>query len=434
MKNSLAALRVCAVAACALGLPGAFAQEPAEQIRIGFEQRVRNEDWNNIFDMSSRLDDEREQIRYRTRLWADVPLPFHMTVHAGVAQETNQKLGKDNAFDEVYFDAAYLEFHRLFTPRLSLSVGRQNLTRGEGLLFVEGTPQDGSRSLYVNAFDLAYTQGGSRVEVIGILDPKRDRFLPRINDRNRLLVDWDEQALGAYWTQKAGANSTVEGYYFIKKELHDYLSPSNPLFQPDRRVNTAGGRVVRRFSPSLTVTGELAVQRAVEHAGTSQGAAGGYAHVKRTFSRAWKPYVKAGYWVMSGTWDPLFSRAPTWGDLHLYSEMNEKSVGYISNLKMVQSEAGFAPLKAVQCRFLWQHLGAFRPSRGSAAIYGSGLARGDSLQARADFTLNRNWRGHAEIETMLPGSFYSARDSAYFLRFEMIYQFTAALSGSRARP
>src|SRR5579883_2073849 len=78
-------------------------------LQIGFEQRVRNEDWNNLFDMSGRVDDEREQIRYRTRLWADVPLPWSVDFHVGIAQETNQKLGHDNCFDEVFFETAYVD-------------------------------------------------------------------------------------------------------------------------------------------------------------------------------------------------------------------------------------------------------------------------------------------------------------------------------------
>jgi hypothetical protein len=54
-------------------------------------------------------------------------------------------------------------------------------------------------------------------------------------------------------------------------------------------------------------------------------------------------------------------------------------------------------------------------------IYANGLHRGENVQARLDFTLNRR-SGHVDFETLLPGSFYQRRDRAYFVRFELIYQ------------
>ncbi len=416
--------------AAPLAICQATAPPERTPLQIGFEQRVRNEDWNNVFDMSGETDDEREQIRYRTRLWLDAPLPFAIDAHVGLAQETNQKLGKDNAFDEVFFETAYLEFRRLFSDRLRLRVGRQNFFKGEGMLFCEGGPQDGSRALYFNGFDLSYSAPKWELELIGIASPKRDRFLPRLNDRHRLLTDRDEQAIGAYFTGNLTDGSTLEAYYFIKKELHDYRAPSDPLFQPDRRVNTAGGRLVQRLNAVWTATGEFAVQRGVQNPGQTIRAWGGYGHVKRTFTGRLNPYVKLGYWAFSGgrdqdrigDWDPIFSRAPLWGDLNLYSELYESTVGYFSNQKMAQAEVGLAPSKKLDLRFVYQHLTAFRPAGVNPQIYAGGLHRGENLQARMDFTLNSAVRGHVDFETLLPGSFYQGRDRAYFARFELIYQ------------
>jgi len=65
-----------------LALPVAKAQQPpppateaAPTFEFGFEQRVRNEDWNNITDYSDKSNDEREQMRYRTRGWVSVRSP-----------------------------------------------------------------------------------------------------------------------------------------------------------------------------------------------------------------------------------------------------------------------------------------------------------------------------------------------------------------------
>ena len=180
-----------------LATPAANAQQPQPPateapptFEFGFEQRVRNEDWNNILDFSDKANDEREQMRYRTRAWVSVPLSSNVSFFVGADQETNQKLGQpNNHFDEVVFESAYIDIKKLFVKGLSLRVGRQNLMRGEGFLLMDGTPGDGSRSLYDNAIDLAYSRKKSKVELIGIMNPKYDRMLPRINDQHKLLQE-----------------------------------------------------------------------------------------------------------------------------------------------------------------------------------------------------------------------------------------------------
>ncbi len=45
------------------------------------------------------------------------------------------------------------------------------------------------------------------------------------------------------------------------------------------------------------------------------------------------------------------------------------------------------------------------------------------FQARADVTFSKSLKGHVLYEYMKPGDFYVGRDSAYFLRFELVYGF-----------
>ena len=205
----------------------AAAQEPASA-QFGIEQRVRNENWNNLFDYNGGADDEREQIRYRTRIWTSLPLPFGIELNAGLNSETNQKLGHDNVFDEVGFETLNLNIRKLFVKGLALKVGRQDLLRGEGFVLFEGTPGDGSRTLYVNAADLSYSFRKSKLEAIAILDPRQDHFLPMINDQHKYLLDWEDQALALYYTDKNLKNTSIEAYFFHKKEVKDRLAPTNP--------------------------------------------------------------------------------------------------------------------------------------------------------------------------------------------------------------
>lgn len=246
------------------------------KVEFGFEQRVRNENWNNIFDFSDKMDDEREQIRYRTIFWSKIPLSSNVDFFASVNQETNQKMAKVNQFDEVIVDNAYLDIKKLFTKGLSLRIGRQNITKGEGFLFFEGEPGDGSRAIYFNAVDLAYSRRKSKLEFIGLVDPARDRFLPRIHDQRKVLQDWDDQGMGVYYVRQPVELVRSRGLLGLlrrrsgDKKQDRKLGPAfQPLAEMERAIHLqpvqgSGGRLLdqhrnvagrNRFFPSQA--GEL---------------------------------------------------------------------------------------------------------------------------------------------------------------------------------
>ena len=411
-----------------------LAQEPvARTVEIGFEQRVRNENWNNILDYSDKTDDQRNQIRYRTRLWSSFHLSPKLDVNVGLDQETNEIIVPRTPFkfDEIIFESFNLDFHDVLTPGLSLKIGRQNLMKDDGWLFIEGNPWDGSRSVYSNAFDLTYERGKSKFESIGVWNPSHDRFLPRIHNVYRQLVEWDEQAIGGTLTHSPRKDTDLEAYYFLKKEYHDIRAASNPQFQPDRHVHTAGGRFVRRFKGDLKFVAEGDEQWGRDHAGVDIRGWGAYTNLRKNLKAPGKPYVQAGWYGFSGDdpatkgtnegWDPLFSRWPAWSELYIYSQLKEKGVGYWTNLSMWQAETAFSPWKDANWRFTYYRMDALQRYPGSQAIFGPGTGRGNMFQSRLDFKLSPQLRGHALYEAMLPGSYYRVGDMGYFLRFEMIY-------------
>src|SRR5581483_8462178 len=100
-------------------LPNAgHAQSAAGRLLIGVEQRFRSDDWNNVLDMSDAANDQRDQLRDRTRLWMNFPATSNIDVCVGLAMENTQRVGSVRHFDEAYFDQAYVHFHRLFTKGL----------------------------------------------------------------------------------------------------------------------------------------------------------------------------------------------------------------------------------------------------------------------------------------------------------------------------
>lgn len=414
----------------------AHAQKHERQFEYGFEQRVRNEDWNNIFDFTDGGDDERGQVRYRTRVWMKMPLAASIDFSLGLSQETNEIFQPHigTHIDEGAFETAYIDFKKLFVKGLSLRVGRQNIIKGDAFVFLEGNPWDGSRSIYHNAAVLAYTHGKSKLELIGIFNPRMDRYLPRINDKQRQLVEWNESALGLYYTDQNWKQVSWEAYYFYKREFGDPRAASNIQYQADRYVYTAGGRVVKPLPHSFSLTGEFAGQWGHQRPDRDIRAWGGYGYLKRTFGPQKRHSWSAGYWAMSGSdptnprvignWDPLFARWPKWSEGYLYTLFRENGVGYWTNIGMWQAEGVYVPWKPLALRGTVYQMNAFYPYPGSKALYGTGTNRGQEYQLRADLTVNKNWKGHLLWESHVPGSFYAGRDTGTFFRLEVSYLFT----------
>ncbi|HTR27155.1 MAG TPA: alginate export family protein [Terriglobales bacterium] len=409
-------------------------------LRFGFEQRTRWENWNNIIDFNDAHPDQRNQIRFRNRFWLGLPVSSDVEFFVGLGNEFRVETTPDVPIqgNEMIFESLYLDFRNLFTPRLSLRVGRQDIFRGEGFILADGTSGDGSRTGYFNALDLSCKFRKSELEVIGILDPRQDRFLPRVNDQRMYLTEWDEQAAGLYYTHKNLANTKFEGYYFLKKEINDHRSRQDPQFRPNRTFNTLGGRIVRRLADGWTGTAELAEQWGSQHPETRIRAWGGYATVKKEFKARLKPYFLMGYWALSGDdprtanrvegWDPLFSRWPKWGgDLTLYSYIPESGVGYASNDRFSQLESGISPNKFVSLRGTWYHHDAFHPMSAGPQIFGPGTYRGELLQLRGDLVLNSNVKGHILYERYLPGNFYLRESPGHFFRMEISYSFNGTI-------
>ena len=432
MKRIAFLLLVAAAAAIAQ-------QNSLRQIDYGFEQRVRNENWNNLFDYNDNLDDQRAQIRWRTRIWMKAPLGSDIDINVGLTQETNQIFIKRAPwrFDEAIFETANIEIKKLFTKGLSLKVGRQNLIKNEGFLFLEGSPGDGSRTIYTNAAVLGYTWKKSKLEAIGILNPRTDRMLPRIHDRHKSILDWDQSSLGLYYTDNNLKRTSLESYYFYTKETDDHRSPANYQFRPDRHVHTAGGRVVQRLDHGWSLTGEMAGQWGAYHGGGIVRGWGGYGYVKRTFGPKSQHYMQGGYWGMSGDdpstpktdegWDPLYSRWPKWSELYIYSQFRELAPSFWSNTGMWHAELGYAPVKPIGLRLSYFKMDSYHPFvKGDPRTFGTGTFRGHMPQIRGDFTINKQLSGHVLYEHIATGDFYSYRSHAYFLRFEMIYRYTGS--------
>jgi hypothetical protein len=421
-----------------------LAQEPPSGVEVGFQERVRSESWDNLTDHRTATPDDRIQYRFRTRFWVGVPLGRDFTFAAGLVNENRKLVRPDQAVHgrEVVFETFYLDWHP--GSAWSLRAGRQTLMRGDGFVLWDGGALDGSRAAYVNALDLAWTSGGLKVELLAISDPFKDRYLPRLNEsgnpkERQLLNERDEAALGIYATwRKVGRD--LQAYAFHKTERRDVRALADPLFTPDRRVETLGARLSEPLARGLTATAEGALQsgRQEGRPGTLEPSStirawGAQAKVTRTFEHPLRPEVTLGWVGLSGDdpatptregWDPLFSRWPKWSELYVYSQVLEAGVASWSNLRMWEATVQVRPHARLGLRVSAFWLRAFEPATARGAIFAPGMGRGRLLEARADLTLTDRWQGHLLWERLDPGTFYTGRDAGHFFRVEAVYTLT----------
>lgn len=434
-----------AIFVCIGSLPASSQAPPASpRFEFGFEARVRSEDWDNILDHTEARADYRTHYRFRSRAWLTAHLTEDLEFSVGLCNE-NRKTTRPENFRyngrEVVFDTFYLDYR--FSPAFSVRVGRQNLMRGEGFVLFDGSSGDGSRTTYFNALNATYAWNKSKLEFLVIEDPKEDR-LPVFNEIKNpaekiLLNEWDERGLGLYYTGKEIPGTSLEGYYFYKTEKRDFRAVTHPMFQPDRRLHTLGGRVVKDIRNGWTLSAEAAGQRGTQDGrpGTLENskdirAWGGYARIKKGFEASWKPSVSVAYIAQSGqdptsdkitAWDPVFSRWPKWSEFYVISVAPEKAIGYANNIRMWEAEFKCSPTQALDLRATFYRMAAMETAAAPGPVFGTGKERGKLWQARADYRFSPSMKGHALYENFAPGSFYSGQDSGHFLRFEFTYTF-----------
>ena len=474
-------------------------------ITFGFDERFRFEGYNNA-DFNDAKHDRLNQIRTRVRPYADVNFGEYLEGYVRMGWEGVKRFD-DSAYPvsptggeqsspftagELWFDNAYLNLKKFpGVDNLSMQAGRFEIVKGDGWLFSDPSALDGSREGYDNAFDLTYRLGDSKFELIGIDNPKYDEFFPVWNkapivdptnpcnsgtiknyvpalaETGKQLQEWNQTAIGIYYTNRQRRNTDVEAYTFFNKSYGDIRKPTYYMYLPDRHYTLFGGRVVQRLQqvPGLSLTGEFAYEAGTEDSMSSAvpnfdiRAWGGYGYAKKRFQVKFDPYVTAGFWALSGqdpksrtvgNFDPLFSRAtnvsltgdaPGWSEFYAYSTGYEEGSYYWTNLKMAQAESGFTPVKWLTLIGGYAHLdamqpfavnpyhavGSVKPAVAPTGVFGSGLGRGQLAKARVLYQITPSLQGYINVEKFFPGDFYLPQNTGYWFRAEISYRFKGFL-------
>lgn len=431
--------------------------------QFGASIRWRYELWDNVvslgFNEKLNPNKDRNFFRLRIQVWDKIIISNSTNLYVRIATEPRYHMGpnylvlKDGERrkfdqDEIFVDNLYLDIKKPLGLPLNLKIGRQDFLGkdmyGEGFLILDGTPGDGSRSFYFNAFKTTLLLNeNNTVDLVFVSNTQRDVYLPSIHpsyddgrnvayiDHKRRLTGSNERSFWVYGRHKLGQLS-LEPYYIYKKE------EKSQVLNVSSHIYTLGLRGVYRIG-DFTLRGEIAKQWGEFSNETNRSALGGYVFIGKKFPKCpVKPELEVGYVYLSGDdpktkkdegFNPLFSRAPQWNELLIYTYLYETRSkggpipGYWTNLKAPMVTLKFYPYKNTEVKLGYQKLWA-EESLGKSGMFGDGEERGDLIYFILNHRFNKHLSGLFQHEIFNPGNFYyQGAKTANFMRIQLLYQF-----------
>jgi hypothetical protein len=400
--------------------------DSSSNFKFGLTERLRIETGDNYISLSKSAKAGASYNRVRSSFTADwIPdESFDFALKLTHEFRTYYAPSTNNFYmNEVFFDQLYIKWKTDIFLNGTLTLGRQNITLGEGFLISEGTPLDGSRSAYFNAarYDLNINKNNF-ITFFGSYSPKQDKLLPVINgndidlscqaDGTFTLSEQNEAAGGIYYTG-INPNFNLQSYYILKS----YIDPDKSLKQVNSNVHTVGSRLNTSLTKSLSTTIEGAYQFG-SYGTYKRSAYGGYWYFD--LASGWKqsflPTIftvgtvclsgdKPGTSNMEG-WDPVYSRYPKWSDSYVYTFVHESKIGYWSNIISFYSSIKFAVSDNMKFNFDYHHMLAPQAGTQTTFLSGNGNVRGDLFIGKFTFNISKTVSGRFIWEHFMPGNFY----------------------------
>ena len=424
---------------------------PGLDTTYGFQIRLRNELMQNMFELNtlpptSPYSPDRDYFRLKTSAFIKFDYEKKYDFMFRLANEMkwytdfagSSYRSNDHYYDpdELLVDNLYVSAYNIFGLPLDMRVGRQDILLGDGFLVLEGTPGDGSRSIFFNAISgTVKFPGNHTLDLIYVSCPKTDMSLTWLYDSiygRKKLNSSDEHGVIAYLHARMTKDLLVEPYFIYKRE--DSFGTVNGL-----DLNTYGARVVMNQAP-WTLKGEFAIQRgSYDSNGVSREGYGGHAELQvRLDPVLFKPELEVGFVTLSGddpattdkveAWDPLFSQVPAWSELFIYTLIPETgryatTPAYWTNMRIYRAGAKFNFTPSTYLQLSYNYLRANEMTNISSAMFSnSGKDRGHLPQAKLYHKFNQNLDGLLLIEYFLPGNFYGPEAAnALFVRAQLTF-------------
>lgn len=397
------------------------------KLRLGFFERFRIETWDNTVSLNSEALAGTSYARNRTNLSGQLTYKNAAEFNLTFGNEFRHYfVPETRAFNlnEIFIDQLNIKWNPNLSVLSSITIGRQDMSFGEGFVIMDGGPLDGSRSAYFDAARADLTLASKKLLTCFYVNQNdKDRFLPIINNKKQAMNPRPEHAVGIY-SNNDFSKFNLQGYYIYKHVDESFIGDN------DTNIHTIGSRIQYPLGSGFNLTAEGAYQFGKTF-DTDIAAFGGYGYLTWQ-SQKWPghPYaISLGFLYLSGddpgsekyeSWDPLYGRWPKWSESYIYTLVNELGVAYWTNLHSVYAKARYELSPSVKLLVDYHHLMAPRESN----IYtpftgGTGNTRGDLLATRLTYKLSKNISGHTIWEYFNPGTYYFKNaDHASWLRME----------------
>ena len=454
-------------------------KNPTDWFTWGADLRLRNEYMeNNIFMNDSAPRHEQDYFRFRERIWASVMPVTNLSVNARFSGEQREWMKPSAAsqyagaspfregFEERYgiLDNAYVKWSNIGGVPLSISAGRQDVQFGEPMnwwLVADGTPNDGSWTMFLDSIRAAYDakEINTKVDVVYIYQNARpDAWMPTLGDSGDItptpynLTEQNEQGVILYLSNKSVENMQLDGYFIYKRDNQASANGDNA------DIYTIGSKISGTPATNWAYSVEGAYQF-----GHKQDATVGAAYVNspadwRTIN-AYGANGKLTYLFrdnlnnqvsligefLSGDdpktkgtdemFDILWGRYPRWSELYVYSYVMETSKrnGQMNNIIRFGPNWTCTPIKNTTFSATYNAMFApvDTPTRAVNPLLFSdttpgangGSFRGHYLQTILKHKFNDHVSAHLWSEFVWMGDYYTHKDMMTFLRAEVLLTF-----------
>lgn len=425
-------------------------KKPVPWLTWGGDLRFRNEYFDNglTLNPNARLH-EQDYFRFRGRLWTAITPVEDFSLNVRLTSEPRYWV-KDAGYgairgrhgvdwQEGIIDNLYIKWANMFQQPLTLAVGRQDLRFGDGWLVMDGTPNDGSRTFFLDAARLTWDlkEHQTTVDMAYIeMSAWSDEWLPTVNHHHKALTDQDERGAILYIANKSVKELNVDAYFMYKKD-HD--------------IATAFGNRGDLYTPGLRLAGALGEHWAYRAEGALQWgrrqeprlgpnknnvmAYGFNSRLSYLFKDPMSNVVSFDYEYLSGdnpgtsrieSFDLLWARWPRWSELYIYDYAAEWRIAQLGNLHRFGPGWTFKPIKGMDMILNYNLLYADRPAPALSAapvFTRNGHFRGHYLQAIVKHQFNKHISAHIWGEVIFPGNFYTFQQPHTWLRTELMFNF-----------
>ena len=346
---------------------------------------------------------------------------------------------------EGIIDTFNVKYANAFELPLTVTLGRQDMMIGEPgtpWLIADGTPGDGSRTMYFDAARFTYKLEEVKTTIDAVYidqGARNDRWLPPINALEKYQTSDNERGLILYGSNKSIKNTTIDGYFIYKQDerVSAATDPTPREMGYDGNTYTMGSRVAGTVCEHWAYSVEGAYQLGRKSTTNLEGkraidAYGVNNRISYLFKDSLKNEARFSYEFLSGDnnstqqnegFDVLWGRYPRWTELVVFDYRAENGrVAQMNNYHRLGPGWSISPCKKTDVTFDYyllysEHNAVNTPG---AMLSNDGGMRGQLLNTVVKYKQNEHLSGRINFELFFPGSFYAHSDMNSFIRGEIM--------------